>query len=292
MPYRTTAAIALCCATAGWLLTACDEAPEEAATPPATSTASPAPPSKVGVDGRSVTVSCSGAPVDGRPVVVLLSGLGDDLTMLADLQQTLGESGRTCSYDRLGQGTSDQPAAEQSLEDAGRILTEVLDGVAGDGPVVLAGHSLGGLIAARYAPDHQDRVAGLVLLDATTPTTVADATTIIPESATGQGAEIRAQTVGVYGGQNPERLVIADGQVRSAGDLPVEVVQHGQRYLATVPEYGPALEQAWADGQRAWLAVSTRANLSIATESAHHIYQDQPDLVVRAIQRVVTEVAV
>ncbi|OLF05275.1 alpha/beta hydrolase [Actinophytocola xinjiangensis] len=297
VPYRTTV---VSCVIAGFLLTACDEAPEAAAPPGSTaapsssaaaasSSAAAAAPSTVEVDGQSVAVSCSGEPVDGRPVVLLLSGLGDDLTMLADLQGTLGESGRACSYDRLGQGASDQPSDKQTMEDAGTVLTSVIDEVAGDGPVVLAGHSLGGLIAARYAPDHQDRVAGLVLLDATTPTTVADATSTIPESATGVGAQIRAETIGVYGGENPERLVIADGPVRPAGDIPVEVIQHGQQYLAEVPEYGPELERAWAAGQRAWVAVSTRGNLSIATDSAHHIYKDQPELVVRAVQRVVTE---
>ncbi|MEK8145115.1 alpha/beta fold hydrolase [Streptomyces sp. M10(2022)] len=38
------------------------------------------------------------------------------------------------------------------MNDSGKILTSVLDRLAGDRPVVLAGHSLGGYIAARYAP--------------------------------------------------------------------------------------------------------------------------------------------
>ncbi|WP_443076765.1 alpha/beta fold hydrolase [Streptomyces sp. TRM 70361] len=80
------------------------------------------------------------------------------------------EKNRVCSYDRLGEGASDQPEDPQSFESTGEVLTAVLDRVAGDNPVVLTGHSLGGVIAARYAPDHQDRVRGLVLLDATSPT--------------------------------------------------------------------------------------------------------------------------
>ncbi|MCS7483895.1 hypothetical protein ACFFQW_32495 [Umezawaea endophytica] len=37
-------------------------------------------------------------------------------------------------------------------------------------------------------------------------------------------------------------------KVRSAGDIPVEVVQHGRQRLADVPEVGPALERAWSAG--------------------------------------------
>lgn len=88
---------------------------------------------------------------------MLLLGAGDGLEKMADLQKTLSAKDRVCAYDRLGAGASDQPDRPQTLDDTGRVLTGVIDQVAGGAPVVLAGHSLGGLIAARYAPDHQDR---------------------------------------------------------------------------------------------------------------------------------------
>ncbi|MFF4622272.1 alpha/beta fold hydrolase [Nonomuraea jabiensis] len=246
---------------------------------------------KITVAGRSVNVSCSGEPVKGKPVIMLMHGGGDGLDKLAALQKTLSEKNRVCSYDRLGAGASDQPDGPQSFSSTGKVLTGVLDRVAGDGPVVLAGHSLGGLIAARYVPDHQDRVKGLVLMDATPPTMAADITKAIPESATGPGAELRAQNLAMFQGQNPEKLVITDGKVRSAGNIPVEVIQHGKRYLAAIPTYGPRLEQAWSAGQRKWLAVSGGSKLSTATDSGHYIYVDQPDVAVQAIQRVTSQAA-
>ncbi|HWO61009.1 MAG TPA: hypothetical protein VNO31_13365 [Umezawaea sp.] len=127
-----------------------------------------------------------------------------------------------------------------------------------------------------------------MLLDATSPTMVADVERVIPETATGMAAEVRAQTLAVFRGENPEQLVINDGRVRSAGDIPVEVVQHGQRYLEGIPEVGPALEQAWSDGQRAWLGVSCRSTPSTAGESGHYVHVDQPDLAARAVRRVVS----
>jgi pimeloyl-ACP methyl ester carboxylesterase len=280
-----SAAIALCATVA---LAGCDEAPEEAAAPPPPAASQEKVFSgKLPVDGRAVNVSCAGER--GRPVIILLAGAGDGLDKLADLQKTLSDKNLVCSYDRLGAGKSDKPAGPQTLDDTGRVLTAVIDRVAGGAPVVLAGHSLGGLIAARYAPDHQDRVAGLVLMDATSPTQTADIEAVVPDSATGVAADLKAQTVAALAGENPELLSVPDGEVSSAGDIPVEVIQHGKQYLAAVPEYGPAMEQAWAAGQRKWLGISSRANLSTAANSEHYIYVDEPQVAVRAIQRVVGE---
>jgi pimeloyl-ACP methyl ester carboxylesterase len=291
---RAAALLALCCSAAGIGLSGCDEAPaaDSGVTTTTTETTEQAftGAKKITVDDRSVNVSCSGQPEEGEPVIVLLAGGGDDLTKLAGLQETLGEANRACSYDRLGAGASDQPQGPQTLDDVGAVLTAVIDEVAGDAPVVLAGHSLGGLIAARYAPDHQDTVSGMVLMDASSPTQSADLTENVPASATGMAAELRDQSLAVLQGQSPEKLALPDGEVKPAGDIPVEVIQHGKPYLEeAVPEYGADLERAWAEGQRKWLAVSSRGNLSIAANSEHYIYVDEPDLAVRAIQRVAAE---
>ncbi|MEO3802165.1 alpha/beta hydrolase [Nonomuraea sp. B1E8] len=246
---------------------------------------------KIKVAGKRVNVSCSGEAADGKPVIVLMHGGGDDLTKMAALQKTLSAKNRVCSYDRLGAGASDKPQGRQDFASTGRILTGVLDQIAGERPVVLAGHSLGGLIAARYAPGHRDRVKGLVLLDATPSTMGADIARVIPKSAKGPAAQVRAQQLAIFAGQNPEKLVVADGEVRSAGKIPVEVIRHGRPYLAAIPTYGKRLEKAWSAGQRRWLAISSKSRLSTAAKSGHYIYTDQPGVAVKAIERVAKRAA-
>ncbi|MDA3646872.1 alpha/beta hydrolase [Saccharopolyspora indica] len=300
---KASGATALICAAVVALLTGCDEdsggdlqsleeelSAELAPTPAAagdlfTGTR------RIDVNGKSVNVSCTGDPVEGKPPIMLLLGFGDGLEAMGDLQKSLSANNRVCSYDRLGEGASDQPGGPQDFATNGQILTAVLDEAMGEQKVVLAGHSMGGLIAARYAPDHQDRVAGLVLLDATGPTAIADTLALVPESHTGDAAMVRQQMIAMREGANPEQLRIQDGEVRSAGDVPVEVVQHGRQDLAAIPEYGVDLERIWAEGQRKWLALSTRSTLVTATESGHYVYRDEPELAVQAIERVTMQAA-
>lgn len=298
---RSTVAIALCCAVAGAVLAGCDEAedtgqPQQPSGGGATSAQQAGKDlltgtKKIDVDGKSVRVSCSGALVAGRPVVVLLAGAGDGLEKFAGIQKTLSAKDKVCSYDRLGEGGSDKPDRPQNYQTTGKVLTAVLDQVAGDNPVVLAGHSLGGNIAGRYTPDHTDRVKGLVLIDATPPTAVADTLKGIPASAKGPAAQLRAQMVQMSKGRNPELLTIADGPVKSAGDIPVEVLKHGPNFLTPIPKWGPTLEQIWTTGTQKWLGLSTNSALRIAQKSTHYIYLDQPDVAVDAIERVATEAA-
>ncbi|MCO5997627.1 alpha/beta fold hydrolase [Actinoallomurus rhizosphaericola] len=290
---KTSAVIALACAAAGIGLAGCKADATAAGSPlaahrtddPFTGT------KKIQVNGKAVNVSCSGTLSRHKPVIVLLPGLGDGLDKMAALQKTLSKDDRVCSYDRLGEGASDKPDGPQSFASTGKILTGVLDHVAGHHPVVLAGHSLGGMIVGRYAPDHRDKVKGVVLMDATTPNSVADITRDIPANATGQAAQLREQTLQVDQGNNPENLVITDTKVRSAGNIPVQVIKHGKPYLAAFPQYGPRMEQDWTAGQHKWLALSHRSKFSIAAKSEHYIYLDQPEVAVQAIERVAAQAA-
>ncbi|WP_207939172.1 alpha/beta fold hydrolase [Actinomadura darangshiensis] len=291
--FRAAAVTALACAVLGTGLTGCDEGDDF---DPFASTPKPAADQFTGtktfdIGGKSVNVSCSGKQADGKPVVVLLHGGGDSLDKMAAFQKTLSAKHRVCSYDRLGAGKSAKPDGPQSFESTGKVLTGVLEKVAGDAPVVLAGHSMGGIIAARYAPEHTDKVKGLVLMDATPSTMSADLEKTVPASAKGPAAQLRAQ-LAIFKGQNPEKLVMPDGPVKSAGDIPVEVIKHGQPYLeAADPQYGKALEQAWTAGQRKWLKLSSSSKLTVAGKSGHYIYVDQPDVAVKAIQRAAAKAA-
>lgn len=240
----------------------------------------------------SITTKCTGPTHTTRPTIVLLAGLTEPLTTFTFIQDRLSSLTRVCSYDRPGEGTSSKPRTEQTLADSAAILHELLTrlNVAPHG-VVLVGHSLGGLIAAKYASQYRatHQVKALVLLDATPPSLPADTLRLIPPGAPGPAGQYRSATAGFRSGDDQERLALRGARLEPIGNVPLIVVRHGRPIFAGVSGYGRRLEQIFARGQRAWLRLSPRSRMVIARTSGHAIYLDQPALTLRLIRQAVSE---
>ncbi|MBE1492663.1 pimeloyl-ACP methyl ester carboxylesterase [Plantactinospora soyae] len=88
------------------------------------------------------------------------------------LQETFGTAVRVVTYDARGHGRSG-PATLHSatLAQLGDDLAEVIAEVAPTGPIVLAGHSMGGMTVMEYAHRHPGdfarRIAGLLFVSTT-----------------------------------------------------------------------------------------------------------------------------
>jgi alpha-beta hydrolase superfamily lysophospholipase len=103
-----------------------------------------------------------------RAVIVLVHGLGEHSGRYDHVVARLVDEGyAVLAVDHRGHGRSDGPRA--FIEDMDHVVAD-LDTLVGRavaaeqaGPVFMLGHSMGGLIALRYALAHQDRLAGLIL---------------------------------------------------------------------------------------------------------------------------------
>ena len=118
------------------------------------------------VSGHKMHLVCMGA---GHPTLVLESGLGDDSLIWAGAQPALAHITQVCSYDRAGLGWSD---ARDAPRDADQIAAELHELLAQAGiatPIVLMGHSIGGLYVREYRNRYPGQVAGMILVDTTTP---------------------------------------------------------------------------------------------------------------------------
>jgi pimeloyl-ACP methyl ester carboxylesterase len=76
---------------------------------------------------------------------------------------------RVCAYDRAGQGWSDDAGGPQDGVEVATDLHALLARAGEHGPYVLAGHSSGGTLALTYAARYPAQVAGMVLLDSSSP---------------------------------------------------------------------------------------------------------------------------
>lgn len=129
----------------------------------------PSPGSFLTVDEYRMHLNCTGV---GAPTLILESGLGDDLLQWRKVQPELSKLTRVCSYDRAGYGWSEsRPGSRDSVHIADE-LHSMLQQAGITGPVILMGHSAGGLHIRQYATRYPGQVVGLVFVDASTPAQV------------------------------------------------------------------------------------------------------------------------
>ena len=113
-------------------------------------------------DGRVIRWVESGR---GEPVVVLDAAAAEPGSLAwAGVMPLVAARTRVVAYDRAGIGDSD-PVTPLTLATQTGDLTAVLQAAGGGRPVVVAGHSWGGLLAQLVALDRPGLVAGLVLAD-------------------------------------------------------------------------------------------------------------------------------
>jgi len=118
-------------------------------------------------------------PLDAPLTVVFVHGFclnrNDFLFQRRALLEEFGDGIRIVSFDQRSHGRSDRsPVEHATIDQLGADLDHVITSLVPDGPVVLVGHSMGGMTilaladnrAALFGPD--GRVAGVVLISTTT----------------------------------------------------------------------------------------------------------------------------
>lgn len=163
-------------------------------------------------DGPALSATLAGGD-DGPVQAVLLHGLTATRHYTVMGSRHLERVGiRTAAYDARGHGMSGAPTGglrdytyEHLAADLGRVVSET----AGDARVVLLGISMGAHTAVRYALDHPDRIAGLVLI---TPAH-------LPASGTADRSAWDALAAALRGPDPIEAFVRASGLDQLPADL-------------------------------------------------------------------------
>ena len=164
---------------------------------------------------------CSGS---GSPTVVLIPGFRATHTAWAAVQPRIAQFTRVCSYDAVAE-------------------------VDATGPLVMVGHSRGGIGARTYAVRHPHDVKAMVLVDS------------LPR-----------------GMRDSPKL----------GSKPLIVIQAGREISDQVPARTRfRLNRMWTDLQADLANLSTDHIQVIAATSTHDVPRDQPDVIATAVRAVV-----
>ena len=151
------------------------------------------------------------------------------------------------------------PRGVRTVQDSVDDLHALLAAADISGPIVLAGHSLGGLIVRLYASQYPDDVVGLVLVDGMPPDLPAAGLALLP-------APERRETFAIMRGlhpQDPEHLdIIASGvwvMAHPPAQVPTVVLAAGFHGAPGAPP-DPAFEDLW---QRAAAGASSGARRAL-----------------------------
>jgi pimeloyl-ACP methyl ester carboxylesterase len=221
--------------------------------------------------GRKVFAECTGS---GQPTIVLESGDETDHSQWRLVAPDLAAHTRVCSYDRFGNGASDAATGCRHMNDLRGDLEALLRVVSEDGPYVLVGTSGGGYLMAGFAYAHPQDVVGMVFVE--TPHA------IIPDQAPASLlAELKCDSP-----ENQERrdYVNVEGEAWShrhkIGNIPMTVITNNYD-----GNYSNEEERTNVAGQKGWLVLSPQARQIVVT-SGHNVPENEPDLVVKEILRV------
>ena len=122
----------------------------------------PPPGQLVDVGGYKMHINCIG---QGRPTVILAAGSLEYSLFWALVQPEVARFTRICSYDRAGYGWSEPSPYPRTATTMVEELHMLLVNAKVEGPYVLIGHSLGGMLMRVYSYNYLDEVVGLILVD-------------------------------------------------------------------------------------------------------------------------------
>lgn len=209
------------------------------------------------------------------PLLVLLSGLGNDSQSWprAFVEALNGFAGLLV-YDRHGYGGSAAPAAQPvSAAATAADLQALLRGLSIREPVVLVGHSLGGLYAQHYARRRPDEVAAVVLIDAASPFEPIGDPRFATRGTLEPGSPAALENAGI------DRAILETRALRPFPPIPLLVLS------ATEHGSPPDVERLWQRIQAQIAAQSPLGRQVIVRGSGHAIQDEQPDLVADQIEK-------
>jgi pimeloyl-ACP methyl ester carboxylesterase len=138
----------------------------------------------VAIDGRQVFYRLTGA---GATTIIVETALGAPSAEWWQLQDQLSPFARVLTFDRPGYGWSDSSPQPRTSKQAAIELHQLLDAIDLRGPIILIGHSLGGLYANHFARLYPDRIRAAILLDPVSPRDVEARQLLSPEVYQGSG---------------------------------------------------------------------------------------------------------
>lgn len=234
----------------------------------------------------------------GTPAVVIEPGFGGTAASWRAVAEAVAEDTTVVTYDRAAYGASSRARDARTPRDIARDLNAVLDALGIARPVVLAGHSSGGVYARAFAGLYDGQVAGMVLVDSSheaqeqvltgeLPWRIRAAQRLmmlvimmLPRKAR-SGADRRSL---IRENRAFHRLTASDKPLAAGGlgGRPLIVITAGPGKILNGRVW-----QIWHDLHAELAGLSSNRRHIVASHPDHYVHKKDPDLVITAIRDVV-----
>jgi len=245
-----------------------------------------------GIDGiisanaHDLYLYCGGGP---GPTVVFEAAIGGDHSLWPISDQIEGDA-YTCVYDRAGNGASSIPDEPQTASADVEDLHALLEAANIPAPVVLVGHSYGGLVAWLAAVQHPEDVAGLVLIDASHPDQVTRWDAILDDTQ-------METLLGAYDDFPYVDFLASLEESRAATEpfpeIPLTVITATQGLVGEGCGEGlpcDGMQAIWLELQDEYAALRPDS-VHIETPTGHYVQDENPDLVLTEIRNLLARVS-
>ncbi|WP_394223273.1 alpha/beta fold hydrolase [Alteromonas gracilis] len=263
----------------------------------------------IDVGGYSLYIEDRGTE---RVTVVFDSGMGDDLSVWNKVAGEVSKFSRVITYDRAGLGWSDESPKERDSKIIVAELHSVLEEKDITGPIILVGHSFGGVNMQRFALTYPEDVAALVLIDSAhedqinkmpkanflqkylfklgmwaapfgIPRLYLSSTN--PEEKAKKSTTKHQYTSLDEAEYFPKSLSELSELTPNYGDLPLVVIARNK--ASSEIKNTKTRDLVWATLQENIAARSTNSTIIFSGERQYSIHKTQPDIVIEAIQTLV-----
>jgi len=248
----------------------------------------------VSVDGHDLAAHCTGS---GHPTAVILHGWIDQPGVTSydyygPLIDELEPDFRVCSYDRANVGDSETVPGTQTPDMVVGDLDGLMEAIGDHGPYVLIGQSAGGMVASAYAVAHPDKVAGIVMVDASFDDEIKLEDVGMVPKGVGPCDRVNRRLDGEESLQKIDNCAMYKWAYERR-DLRPEVplvylaakqapwndsnTEFGPRYTKAIIPLQKSYAASWSPGRFMWV------------NSGHEIHSEKPDVVGDAVRWVVKE---
>ncbi|WP_353267420.1 alpha/beta fold hydrolase [Gemmatimonas sp.] len=233
----------------------------------------------------------------GSPTLVLESGAGEGAAQWKGIIADLAQFTQVVAYSRSGHGQSSAAPGPGSPAASVAELHELLGTLKATGPVVLVGHSWGGLLARLYVSTYPSEVAGLVLVDGTHEAQFARWAPLNPAFKIVDSIRAIVPKLPPSARSDYEQLLAVMNAQHVSGmnalpaSLPVAVIT-ALKPCAPQREFtcrDPRALAVWRELHDEWFTQATSGIRIVSAKTEHYVMNDEPGLILQAARFVLDQ---